>query len=370
MISGIIAIILFLVLCFQVPQIKEGNLRNSEGCLKSLSIIIPARNEEGTIHTILQSIKSQAAQPLEILVVDDQSTDKTREIALVYDVKVVDNPPLPEGWLGKSWACWNGARCAKGSYLMFVDADTWFAPSGVASAISFFESNQVEVLSIHPYHHMKRFYEKFSSFFHLIVFISSGVTTLFSKILNQNGGFGQCLICKRSTYFEIGGHKSIKGEVVENLAFVQYAASLDYSVYAVGGYDVINMRMYKDGLISVFNGWGKSFASGSKMTKPLLMGLIVLWLSSLFTFLTNSSSLIIERPYLFVLIYSVISWLIYNMLKSIGNFTILDTLLFPLHIVFFFVVFCFSLLKTYMFKNTSWKGRRIIMTKHKDDQEL
>ncbi|TXC85648.1 glycosyltransferase [Metabacillus litoralis] len=370
MIAGILAISLFLILCYHVPKIKLENLENVESALKSLSIIIPARNEEETIRTILNSIKSQADQPLEIIVVDDHSSDQTKNIALEYNVKVVDNPPLPQGWLGKSWACWNGARVAKGDYLMFVDADTWFAPNGLKKAISFFESSKYEIITIHPYHHMNKFYEKFSSFFHLIVFISSGVTTLLSKRLIKKGGFGQSLLCKRTSYFAIGGHESIKGEVVENLAFVQHASARNNSVYAVGGYDVINMRMYHNGISSVFKGWGKSFASGSKKTQPVLMIFIVLWISSLFTFLTNSFTIIVDNPYIFLIIYSTISFLFYKMLKVIGNFTILDAFLFPLHILFFLAVFCFSLFKTYVLKNTSWKGRTIIMTKHGDDQEL
>ncbi|WP_226669993.1 glycosyltransferase [Metabacillus litoralis] len=370
MVAGIIAIIFFLFLCYRIPKINSKYLQPAEVHLASLSIIIPARNEEATLGTLLHSIKSQAEQPLEIIVVDDHSTDKTREIALDFGVKVVDNPPLPQGWLGKSWGCWNGAKHAKGNYLMFVDADTWFVSKGIKRAITFFVNHPYQLLTIHPYHKMERAYEKLSGIFHSIVFISSGVTTLFSNKATIRGGFGQCLMSERDTYFELGGHESIKGEVVENLAFIQRAASYNYKVHAIGGNDVINMRMYQDGVISVFKGWSKSFASGSKMTHPILMVFIVLWISALFSFMANSVSLITEAPYIFILLYSCIAYLFYRMLKDIGNFTFFDAFLFPVHILFFIVVFCFSFFSTFILKNSSWKGRSIHMTKHRDDQEL
>lgn len=92
--------------------------------------------------------------------------------------------------------------------------------------------------------------------------------SLFLRAYCIKGGFGQCLMVGRDSYFQIGGHAVIKEKIVENLALVQLASTKDYPVYAISGKGIINMRMYRNGIKSVFQGWSKSFATGSTMTNP------------------------------------------------------------------------------------------------------
>ena len=89
-----------------------------------LSIIIPARNEETNLPTLLRSLTAQSVRPLEILVVDDASTDRTPGIARQNGAQVIPSLPLPAGWRGKTWACHQGAQHASGQLLLFLDADT------------------------------------------------------------------------------------------------------------------------------------------------------------------------------------------------------------------------------------------------------
>lgn len=86
---------------------------------EKLSIIIPARNEEYNLRFLLDSLQSQTLTPYEIIVVDDFSEDRTKEIAESYGVKVIANSSLPEGWTGKSWAVWNGYLQASGDIFAF-----------------------------------------------------------------------------------------------------------------------------------------------------------------------------------------------------------------------------------------------------------
>ncbi len=80
----------------------------------SVSVIIPARNEEHNLPTLLRSLASQAVKPHEILVVDDGSTDRTAEVARQLGATVIASKPLPDGWRGKTWACHQGAQAATG----------------------------------------------------------------------------------------------------------------------------------------------------------------------------------------------------------------------------------------------------------------
>ena len=102
----------------------------------SVSVIIPARNEEHNLPTLLRSLASQPAKPREIIVVDDGSTDRTAEIARQLGATVIASQPLPDGWRGKTWACHQGAQAATGELLLFLDADTWFEPDGLARILA------------------------------------------------------------------------------------------------------------------------------------------------------------------------------------------------------------------------------------------
>ena len=102
----------------------------------TVSIIIPARNEEHNLPTLLRSLAAQSVKPHEIIVVDDGSTDRTAEVARQLGATVIASQPLPDGWRGKTWACHQGAQAATGELLLFVDADTWFEPDGLARVLS------------------------------------------------------------------------------------------------------------------------------------------------------------------------------------------------------------------------------------------
>src|SRR6202158_4634647 len=116
-----------------------------------VSVLIPARNEEACLGDCLQSLVSQAGVPFEIIVVDDHSTDRTREIAQSFPgVRVVDAGPLPQGWTGKNNAVTTGARQAKGEWLLFTDADTIHIPGSLARALAEAQDNNAELISYSP----------------------------------------------------------------------------------------------------------------------------------------------------------------------------------------------------------------------------
>ena len=103
-----------------------------------VSVIIPARNESSTIATVVGSILATTYHPIELLVVDDRSTDDTAAIVESFGdprLRLVRGEELPEGWYGKPWACFQGYRAAKGEILLFTDADTRHAPELLGRAV-------------------------------------------------------------------------------------------------------------------------------------------------------------------------------------------------------------------------------------------
>src|ERR1700736_5007151 len=117
----------------------------------TVSVIIPARNEEACLGDCLQSLVAQSSVAFEIIVVNDQSTDRTREIAQSFPgVRVIEVGPLPAGWTGKSNAVTTGARQARGEWLLFTDADTVHLPGSLARAVAEAQEHSVELLSYSP----------------------------------------------------------------------------------------------------------------------------------------------------------------------------------------------------------------------------
>jgi len=121
---------------------------------KSLvSVLIPARNEYGNIKRCINSLLRQDYPNLEILVLDDNSTDGTTEIVSELSkkdkrIKLYHGKPLPEGWLGKSFACYQLSEYARGDYLVFVDADTLHFPNSISSSIACLLKYRVDALSV------------------------------------------------------------------------------------------------------------------------------------------------------------------------------------------------------------------------------
>jgi len=144
---------------YRIPRCK-----GSSGEVKthtSISVIIPARNEEKSLPILLASLKDQVFNPDEIIVVVSPSEDKTLEIAEQNNVKVIPSEPLPEGWIGKPWACYQGARAAKGDILVFLDADTCLEKDGLKKIL---DTHVIRsgVISVQPYHTTKKLYEQLS----------------------------------------------------------------------------------------------------------------------------------------------------------------------------------------------------------------
>ncbi len=105
----------------------------------SVSIIIPARNEEKNLGSLLDSLNCQTLAPSEIIVVNDGSEDRTASISLEKGASLINLPNLPPGWTGKAHACFQGAKAASGDLLIFLDADTVIERDGLETVLNLFE---------------------------------------------------------------------------------------------------------------------------------------------------------------------------------------------------------------------------------------
>lgn len=317
---------------------------------KNFTVIIPARDEEHNLKRLLPTLPDQG----EVIVVDDGSTDNTSTIAEQSGAKVIRAPELPEGWMGKSWACHNGAKEASGDMLVFLDADTWLEKGGMEKITGFVEEKQA-LLTVHPYHVMESFPEKLSAVFHSVVYASTGITKIGRRKTGVQGGFGPCLALPTAMYHQVGGHRTIKGEVTEHLAFSRRAKTLGAPVYAYSGKGVLSMRMYQADMKEVAAGWSKSFASGAASASLRMTVWNAAWISSVVSFLTRMK----KTGRASVIGYSFVTGWMYRFWRDIGNFRFWDALIFPIHFLFFISLFVYSVIRTFFLRSSTWKGRVI-----------
>jgi len=135
----------------------------------------------------------------------------TVEVAKDNGIKVINIESLPNGWLGKPWACFTGAKNSSGNILLFLDADTELHKDGLENLLLCYLKYK-GVITVQPYHKIKKFYENFAAYFNLVLMGSMNVFTPLQRISKPIGAFGPCLLCDRNSYFSIDGHGSAKAK--------------------------------------------------------------------------------------------------------------------------------------------------------------
>jgi glycosyltransferase involved in cell wall biosynthesis len=226
-----------------------------------VSVIIPARNEEASLGVCLESLVAQAGVDFEIIVVDDNSTDRTREIAASFPkVKVIEAAPLPSGWTGKNNAVATGARQARGSWLLFTDADTVHLPGSLARALKEAQENNAELLSYSPEQIAVTFWEMATL---PVVFAElarqyppSRVGDPSSPVAAANG---QYILVHRDTYYAVGGHAAVAGDILEDVAFARAVKSSGRKIRFRYAADAVRTRMYRN-YAQLREGWTKNLA--------------------------------------------------------------------------------------------------------------
>jgi hypothetical protein len=227
-----------------------------------ISVIVPVRNEEAVIAACVESLEQQE-EIAEIVVVNDQSTDQTAEIArglAARDprVKLLEAPELPAGWVGKNHAVWLGAREARGEWLLFTDADAVHEKHAAATALELARENDAVIVSFSPEQVMETWYERA-----LIPYVYCRLGKRFSYEQVSDPGKkaaaanGQFLMIHRDAYEAVGGHASVAGEVLEDVALARKVKSAGYRIWFGSGKGIVRVRMYRS-FGAMWEGWKKN----------------------------------------------------------------------------------------------------------------
>jgi 4,4'-diaponeurosporenoate glycosyltransferase len=327
--------------------------------MESVSIIIPARDEEENLPRLLRSIGGSTIRPAEVLVVDDGSTDRTAMLARSLGARVLAPGERPAGWTGKSWACYQGAQSARGEVFLFLDADTSFVPGGLERLISFWSKKQEQerglVLSALPYHAMEGAYEQLSIFFHLMMAAGAGG---FSAIAPARL-FGQSLLLSREVYFAAGGHAAVPGVVLENLRWASRLRECGAKILCLGGEGTLQMRMFPNGFPQMSESLGKALLQGAADSGGVVLGLAIVWISVLWStllLLLNSGN---TSCVFLAMVYVALSMQIAWMSRRLGSYRPWMCLLYPLPLSYFCFLFGRAALRSALGRKAMWRGRQV-----------
>ncbi|MEX2611174.1 MAG: glycosyltransferase family 2 protein [Gemmatimonadota bacterium] len=270
------------------PRISDApQPREEEGQLPLVSIVVPARDEAATISTCLASLLDTTYPRREIIVVDDGSVDGTGDIVRILAersggvIRVVEGEPLPDGWLGKPWACWQGFQEARGAVLLFTDADTRHDDELLGRAVGALQDSGAGLVSVLPRQLMVSFWER--------TVLPQIFTILYLRYRNLRRinrshrprdviANGQFILMRRSVYERVGGHEAVRMEVVEDLRMAQRVVQAGERLHLTRAEDFMETRMYRS-LGGIMEGWTKNLALGSRQSVDPWLRPVLPWLA-------------------------------------------------------------------------------------------
>ena len=354
------------------PTPRKLNLREEP----LISVIIPARDEARNIERCVTSLLAQDYGHFEVIVVDDRSKDATPVIlANLATARSQENPrlrvlsgeELPEGWAGKPHALFQGAEIARGSWLCFMDADTFAEPNLLSASFTAAQEGKADLFTILTAQELGTFWERVVL---PVVFTALSVGFSPRRVNDPTKpdaiANGQFILIQHSVYTAVGGHAAVRDQIVEDKALAARVKGAGYRLVIADGREVARTRMYTS-LPEIWEGWTKNIYLGMRDRLGLLLfgGLVGLigalllpfWLfGSLFWFFQAGGIVAGVITFQAVLLDGFVLWMRYQVSRSFqlpGWYA----LTFPLGALIFTGMMFFSALKVLSGRGVTWKGR-------------
>jgi chlorobactene glucosyltransferase len=248
-----------------------------------VSIVVPARDEERNIEECVRSLVTQRGVPVEVIVVDDGSRDTTGTILARLKTEfpalvVVTGDALPAGWVGKPWACAQGARRASGAWLLFTDADSRHTAHASASMLAFARAAGADALSIMTGQELGSLAEAalLPAILQLIVFASGTIAEINDPQRPDRAlANGQYLLVSRTAYDALGGHEALRDQIIEDVAFARrLKRDGRFRLVLAEGTRHVRVRMYRS-LREIWDGFTKNMYLGARGDLGAIAGALV-----------------------------------------------------------------------------------------------
>lgn len=406
---------------YNCKYIKKNVEDNYQPDCNFFSVIIPVRNEEKNILNLLNSIKNQSFKDYEVIIVDDYSVDDSIKVVKQFiekgnyknfkllslenlnninnsgiDIKKEQIKELMNESIkkysatnyyeliknletievkkakGKSVACYIGSIFAESPFLLFMDADVRLESDALLYIYNFIKNNNEKrtILTIQPYHQIKKPYENFSMFFNLTAFIGLNLGKFSNPLETKLGYFGPLVIFDADFYRETGGHAQVLSSIIEDMDLGQKLVEKKAKIISIPHKKLICYRMYPENFKSLINGWTKNIFAGANrstiLTILLITGFFTCYSSIGFrTYISFvkfiNGNLLFSMLYPLIIIYLSSSLLLFFTVRNIGRFNILFTLFYPILIIFYIYIFIRSFLFKILKIPVNWKGRKVII---------
>ena len=305
------------------PALPKGKLSSND----FVSVLIPARNEENNIGNILNDLLHQDYKNIEILVFNDQSTDRTADIVITHAkqdprIKLISSDGLPDGWLGKNFACYSLANNAKGAYFLFLDADVRISNDIIINAISYSARYELGLVSIFPRQIIRTTGEKVTVpvMNYILLSLLPLILVRKSKRASFAAANGQFMFFNSIVYKLFDPHEIMKHNKVEDIAISRFLKTKNIKVACLVGDHTIQCRMYK-GFHEAVNGFSKNVTAffGNSFMVALLF-----WLVTTFGFLF----VLFAMPFVFFVSYIIVYFATRILTSVVSKQNVVDNILF------------------------------------------
>ncbi len=265
----IVVVVVVARLLPKLPRVGEGLRLTPPAEWPSVSIVVPAHNEERVIEECVRTLLASDYQRLEVITVLDRCTDRTRELLRPFEaadprLTVIENGSCPPDWAGKCNAARVGAERASGRFLLFTDADVQFAPTLVRASMALLLRDGRGLLSILPTlttgHWFERVVQPAAAMALLRIYPVDRVNRDHRRRPFANGQF---MLFDREVYERIGGHAAVKDDLLEDIAFARAVEAVGSRGFIAIADGMMVVSMYPT-LGAMRTGWKRIFVEACK----------------------------------------------------------------------------------------------------------
>ncbi|MFQ5918600.1 MAG: glycosyltransferase [Thermoplasmata archaeon] len=331
-----------------------------------VSVVLPVRNQASTVRACLDSLLAQAYPHQEILVVEGGSDDGTREILEGYRERIhlIKEPPLPEGWVGKNWACRQGADRARGDVLLFTDGDTIHGQGLLRGAVAYLLHRDLDLLTLYPHMVVESFWERtVLPFMIFLIGLSHRGAWVNRPDKRWAVANGQYLLFRRAAYEAIGGHEAVRDRVDEDYRLALRVKAAGRRLCMADSRQLFRVRMYSS-LEGIWQGFTKNVFPGLdfRVGRVALnaIGLFLGMLLPLFLLGAGAALLFTQGPTLILFVGAgllALSWVRVGLAYAYMKVPAVYALLAPVATVVVIGILLDSARRYTRGEGVTWKGR-------------
>ena len=377
--TGFLALISFLITIWNWKYLDKPRLRLSDELFGdidvSITVLIPARNEGKNIRETLIALNYQTYTNYDVIVLNDGSEDDTAEVVSQFfesdlEIQLIDGESIPQGWLGKHWACHQLALKAHGDYLLFIDADTVLHKNTIKAAVNEAIIGKSDLLTMIPARCANNFIERtLYSFIDWAIYAWLPLQLAhWSKNSYLSASYGQFMLFKRESYMLSGGHKKIKDIAVDDFGLGRLIKSSGLRWILKDGTSMVTSLPYND-MLETVKGISRSLAPALNyrisvilLVTLILMGLFFAPIFNLYFYVINGDQ------FNFVEILSLVTvfLLLGSYLLSCKFFSHSLLVILVIHFtVIFMILIAYHSLISNLFRLARWKDRNMVIKKMK-----